>query len=83
MNKKQRLDKVLGHMGIGTRSELKKMVKLGRVQVNGSVVKDSGLPILPQADRIEVDGEVVHYREFSFKPAQFSLRQLPILPQHS
>ena len=63
---KQRLDKVLGHMGIGTRSELKKLIKAGRVQINGVLVKDNGLQISPEHDHIEVDGETVHYREFIY-----------------
>jgi 16S rRNA pseudouridine516 synthase len=66
MNRKQRLDKVLAHMGIGTRSELKKIVKLGRVYVNGQIVKDGGIQINPEIDHVEVDGERIRYREFVY-----------------
>ncbi|WP_138495556.1 pseudouridine synthase [Paenibacillus pinistramenti] len=68
-----RLDKILSHMGIATRSELKKMVKQGRITVDGTKVKDSGLQVNPARCVIEVDGEEVVYREFIYimlhKPA--------------
>lgn len=65
-DKKKRIDKILGNMGYGSRSEIKKMVKQGRVTLNGSVVKDSGIQCLPQSDILEVDGEAVRYREFIY-----------------
>lgn len=64
--KTQRLDKILSHLGYGTRSEIKKIVKHGRVTRNGAVVKDSGLQCDPAADVIELDGEQIFYREFVY-----------------
>lgn len=68
-----RLDKILSHMGIATRSESKKLVKQGRITVDGSQIKDSGAQVDPEVQRIEVDGEPVLYREFVYimlyKPA--------------
>jgi 16S rRNA pseudouridine516 synthase len=61
-----RLDKVLGHMGYGTRKEIKKMVKNGWVTINGDAVNDSGVKVNPYEDRIVVDEEVVEYREFVY-----------------
>ena len=73
MARKQRLDKILGHLGYGTRSELKKAVKLGAVTVNGRVATDSGMQIDPEQDVILFEGTRVHYREFIYlmmnKPA--------------
>lgn len=66
MKATQRLDKLLAHTGWGTRSEIKKLVKRGAVLVNGTVVKDSGLQIDPQKDKIRVDGEPVEYKEFIY-----------------
>ncbi|WP_442601350.1 pseudouridine synthase [Paenibacillus sp. KN14-4R] len=66
MAAKQRLDKVLAHLGYGTRSELKKLVKSGVVTVNDVLVKDSGMQVNPEADRIMVAGEVIVYREFVY-----------------
>jgi 16S rRNA pseudouridine516 synthase len=63
---KLRLDKVLSHMGYGTRSELKKLVKQGAVEVNGVLTKDSGLQVDPYRDDIRFEGEPVIYREFVY-----------------
>lgn len=62
----QRVDKLLGHVGIGTRTEIKAMVKAGRIRVNGQLVKDPGSHVKPDLDRIEVDGQPVVYREFIY-----------------
>ncbi|MEX1028619.1 MAG: pseudouridine synthase [Paenibacillaceae bacterium] len=63
---RQRLDKVLSHMGVGSRSELKKIVKQGRIQVNGRIVKDAGLQVTPELDLIEFDGERIAYKPFIY-----------------
>ncbi|RCX21698.1 16S rRNA pseudouridine516 synthase [Fontibacillus phaseoli] len=64
--KTQRIDKILGNLGYGSRSDIKKMVKQGRIALNGSTIKDSGVQSNPNADMIEVDGEQVFYREFVY-----------------
>lgn len=64
--KTQRIDKILGNLGYGSRSDIKKMVKQGRISLNGTVVKDSGMQSNPNADVIEVDGEKIFYREFVY-----------------
>ena len=63
MAKKMRLDKLLGHMGCGSRSEIKKWAKGGLIAVNGRVVKDSGLQVDSEHDEILLDGERIRYRE--------------------
>lgn len=62
MSEKLRLDKLLAHTGFGTRSEIKKAVKAGRVQVDGIIVKDSGLIIDANKQRVLFDDEIVRYR---------------------
>lgn len=64
--KTQRLDKILGHLGYGSRSDIKKMVKQGRVILNGLVLKDSGMQCNPYEDDIVVDGKRIEYREFVY-----------------
>jgi 16S rRNA pseudouridine516 synthase len=68
-----RLDKLLAHMGFGTRKEIKKWMKDGTVRVNGLVVKDSSMHVHPEDDEIFVGEEQVFYREFIYllmnKPA--------------
>jgi len=61
-----RLDKLLAHAGHGTRSEIKRAVRLGRVEVNGVPVKDPGMAVDPDADRISWDGVPVRYREYVY-----------------
>lgn len=62
----QRLDKILSHMGYGTRSEIKRIVKQGLVTVNGKMVKDSGCQLRPNEDEIRVNGEKVEFRQFIY-----------------
>ncbi|ODP28196.1 16S rRNA pseudouridine(516) synthase [Paenibacillus nuruki] len=64
--KKQRVDKILGNLGYGTRSELKRAAKQGRIKVNDEVVKDNGLQIDPYQEKLEFDGEQVNYREYIY-----------------
>lgn len=64
--KKQRIDKILGNLGYGTRSELKRAVKQGRIRVDGQTIKDSGLQVDPYQSEIEFDGQRVEYREFIY-----------------
>lgn len=68
-----RLDKMLSHMGIASRSDIKKMVKQGRITVDDNKVKDSGMQIHPEQNLVKVDGEIVKYQEFVYimlhKPA--------------
>ncbi|MDS1029804.1 pseudouridine synthase [Bacillota bacterium LX-D] len=63
---KQRLDKILAHMGLGTRKEIKQLVRRKQVQVNGELVKDPGHYVYPEQDLIEVNGEQIHYREYIY-----------------
>lgn len=71
--KKMRLDKFLAKCGHGTRTEVKRIVRAGRVTVDGIEAKDAGMPLAPAAVRVEVDGSPLKYREHHYlmlnKPA--------------
>ncbi len=58
-----RLDKMLGNLGYGTRSEIKQWVKQGAVTVNGEVVKDHGRKVAPNDDAVALNGETIRYRD--------------------
>jgi 16S rRNA pseudouridine516 synthase len=58
-----RLDKMLGNLGYGTRSEIKSLVRQGAVSVNGARVKDPGMQIDPKRDQVALAGETVQYRD--------------------
>lgn len=55
----ERLDKFLCDSGAGTRSQVKVMLKAGRVTVDGKVEKDNGRKIDPAKQVITLDGEVL------------------------
>ncbi|WHH56887.1 pseudouridine synthase [Petroclostridium sp. X23] len=69
----QRLDKILSNSGFGTRKEIKQMVRVGQVTVDGRVVKDSSMHVNPYQNEVMVNGQKVEYREFVYlmmnKPA--------------
>ena len=73
MQKLLRLDKFLCELGIGTRSEVKAMLKKGQVSVNDVVQKTPDLKINPDTDVVTYQGCVLHYQEFYYymlhKPA--------------
>ena len=53
----ERLDKLLSQQGLGSRSEVKEIVRRGRVQVNGIVCTDSARKADPEKDAVTVDGK--------------------------
>jgi 16S rRNA pseudouridine516 synthase len=55
----ERLDKYLTDSGVGTRSQVKVIIKSGRVTLNGKVVKDASLKLDPAVDTVCMDGEVL------------------------
>ena len=55
----ERLDKFLCDSGIGTRSQVKVILKSGRVAVDGKVEKDNSRKIDPNTQTVTLDGEVL------------------------
>ena len=55
----ERLDKFLCDSGAGTRSQVKALLKAGRVAVDGKTEKDNGRKIDPKTQRITLDGEAL------------------------
>lgn len=64
--KKLRLDKLLADCGFGSRKEAKALVKAGAVVLNGAIVQDPGLWLLPEQQEISVHGEPLQYQEFYY-----------------
>lgn len=56
-----RLDKYLAHAGYGTRSEVKKIIQKGLVEVNGVIIKKDDQKIDEENDEIIVSGEKSTY----------------------
>ena len=67
-----RLDKYLAEMGAGTRKEIGKAVRAGRVTVNGQTVKNAAMQVAAE-DEVSMDGAPVEYEEYVYymlnKPA--------------
>ena len=61
-----RLDKLLSNMGVGSRKEVKALLKKKQVTVNGIVSKDSGEKIAPNKDEIAVNGEIIRYQQYIY-----------------
>ena len=55
----ERLDKFLCDSGAGTRSQVKVILKSGRVAVDGKPEKDPGRKIDPKIQKITLDGQVL------------------------
>lgn len=68
-----RLDKYLADAGLGTRSEIRKLIKSGLVAVDGSPVKLPELKLDPDAAQVSVANRRVAYERFVYylfhKPA--------------
>ena len=55
----ERLDKFLCDSGAGTRSQVKQLLKAGRVTVDGKPEKDPGRKIDPAANAVQLDGSAM------------------------
>lgn len=66
MVKKERLDKVLANMGYGSRKDVKKFIKDGKVKVNNSIICDNEFKVNPYEDKIFFGDEEILYREYIY-----------------
>lgn len=56
-----RLDKFLAHCDIGSRKQVKQMIRKGFVMVNDEIIKSDDYQIDENSDHIYVDGEEIYY----------------------
>ena len=70
-----RLDKFLADMGIGTRTEVKKMIRQGKVKIGDTVVKSPEQKIDTATQKVFCEGQEVGYEEYEYymlyKPAGY------------
>lgn len=68
-----RLDKYLTLQGIGSRTQVKEMIRKSKVKVNCEVIKKPEFHVDEENDKIELDGEILEYNKFYYymlnKPA--------------
>ena len=61
-----RLDKFLVACAVGSRTDVKNLLKAGRVTVNGKKEKSAKLQINEETDEVCFDGQVLEYEEFVY-----------------
>ena len=61
-----RLDKLLSEMGKATRSEAGKLIRAGKVTVNGIAPKKPDFKVEPEKDTVVFLGEVLTYKKFTY-----------------
>ena len=70
-----RLDKYLANMGIGTRTEVKKLIRQGKVKVDDYIVKSPEQKIDTVTQKVFCEGQEVGYEEYEYymlnKPAGY------------
>ena len=70
-----RLDKYLADMGIGTRTEVKKLIRQGKVKVDDHIVKSPEQKIDTVTHKVFCEGQEVGYEEYEYyilnKPAGY------------
>lgn len=54
-----RIDKLLNNLGIGTRSEIKKMIKQKQIKINGELVKNGKDQLDPDAAQVTVNDQPI------------------------
>ena len=68
-----RLDKFLANSGIGTRKEVKEILKNKKISVNDAFVKDGKIQIDEEKDIVKYEDNIIHYKPFVYimmnKPA--------------
>lgn len=61
-----RLDKYLAEMSVGSRSDVKKLIKAGRVFVDGQEIRRAETKIDENTSKIEVDGVEIGYNKYEY-----------------
>lgn len=60
------MDKYLANAKIGSRSEVKKLIKKGLVKVNNEIIKEEGHNVSIKEDKIHINNELICYEQFIY-----------------
>lgn len=70
-----RVDKIMSELGFGSRSEIKKYAKAGKIRINDKVIKKADEKIDSEKDKLYFEGRQVVVEEFEtyvlYKPAGY------------
>jgi len=61
-----RLNRYIAHCGICARREADLLIKMGKIKVNGEVVKELGKKINPEKDIVEFEGKKIEPQKFVY-----------------
>ena len=71
----ERIDKLLANMGLGSRKDIKALIKRGEVRINDEICTDAAWKVDVEKDEVTVSGRVLRLRtSFTFmmnKPADY------------
>lgn len=63
---KQRLDKLLASQGVGSRKEVSRLIRNGRVWVNSAVERRPECKVDPEQDAVALDGESIRFQRYLY-----------------
>ena len=66
MDKKMRLDRYLSNMGLGSRSEVGKIIKSGGVKADGAVQKQASFMVCVGETQVVMQGQPVVYEQYHY-----------------
>lgn len=61
-----RLDKFLSDCGLGTRTEVKKLIKSGRVTIEGVAQISPQTQVDPESSKVFLNGEAINYQKYIY-----------------
>ena len=70
------LDRALSKLGAASRAEARILIASGRVRLDGRVVNDPSLPVVPESARLTIDGRDIRAGERRY-PAAIAGRNGP------
>ena len=53
------LERALSKLGVASRSQTRSMIEAGRIAIDGRIVKDAGLLVIPETAKISIDGKLI------------------------
>lgn len=61
-----RLDKLVAHLGYGSRKQVKQFIRKGNVSVNGEIIRDDDFHVNELEDDIVILDDVIDYQAFQY-----------------
>lgn len=61
-----RIDKMLANCGIGSRRDVKELIKFGKVSVDGKKINKSDIKVDTDKNKIYVDGKEIFYKKYIY-----------------